>query len=263
MLSIPVEGCVFEGLIGSGSGGVAAGADASGGVPADGVPDGMVPAGGVPGGGVAAASPGPGMRGSGPEAGGPEIREARFGLPPEMLTPVGFVLVFAPPPEPGFAPLAPFDPPATAGFSPGRAAALPFAVGSVAGAPPGTPGRVPSGEMETCAERLPAGTLISGETGAGLAERAIKRRVSDSLPVTVVPRSGGAPASEWRAEFGLGADAEAEGIFTSRGRFVLPATAPFPEPLFLISGGAPASELRAEFALGAAVELVGIFTSGG
>ncbi len=155
-------------------------------------------------------------------------------------------------------------PPVMVVLSPGRELP-PFPVGFAAEAPPGTPGRFPSGEMERFAERLPAGTLTSGETGAGLAERAIKRRVSDSLPVIVVPRSGAAPASasDWRAGFDLGAAAEPEGIFTSRGGRLLPVAAPDSGPLFLISGGAPASEFRAEFNFGAAAELPGILTSGG
>ena len=92
---------------------------------------------------------------------GPEMREELFGLPPVMLTP-GEV---------------PIPPPDVAPFPPGLVA-LPFAPpfpGVPFGEPPGAPGCVPSGEIETREERFPGGICAGGGTGAGIAESAITR----------------------------------------------------------------------------------------
>jgi len=53
---------------------------------------------------------------------------------------------------------------------------------------PGVPGRGPSGEIDTCAERFPAGIAGGGATGAGVAERAIRVSPSPARP----PMSGAA-----------------------------------------------------------------------
>ncbi len=55
-------------------------------------------------------------------------------------------------------------------------------------APPGVPGLGPSGEIETRAERFPAGIAGGGATGAGVAESAM----SVSLPPARRPTSGAA-----------------------------------------------------------------------
>ncbi len=54
--------------------------------------------------------------------------------------------------------------------------------------PPGVPGLGPSGEIETRAERFPAGIVGGGATGAGVAERAIRVSLSPARP----PMSGAA-----------------------------------------------------------------------
>src|SRR3984957_1543320 len=75
--------------------------------------------------------------------------------------------------------------------------------------PPGTPARVPSGEMATRAERFPCGTLTSGAGGPGVAEIAIRRCKLSSPAEAVGPMTGAAPASactlRWAgAEFDMG-----------------------------------------------------------
>src|ERR1700735_150043 len=75
--------------------------------------------------------------------------------------------------------------------------------------PPGTPARVPSGEMATRAERFPCGTLTSGAGGPGVAEIAIRRCKLSSPAEAVGPTTGAAPASTWAlrrsgAEFDIG-----------------------------------------------------------
>ncbi|MGH9705121.1 MAG: hypothetical protein ACRD4K_17225, partial [Candidatus Acidiferrales bacterium] len=230
--SIPVAGCNFDAFIGSGSAGSELEEGAPGGGVAtepDGFPlrDGLDPADGVPvpAGGVTGDSPGAAVRGPALTGGGPESGAALFGFPPEILTPTGLAFPFVPSPDAEFVPLVP-NPPAIVGMSPGRGAVPPFAAGFAAGVPPGTPGLGPWGEIEIGAERFPAGTFTSGETGAGLAESAIRRRVSESFPVTVVPTSGRAPASAECPESCVGTDAEPPGLLMSAGGFALPATVP-------------------------------------
>jgi hypothetical protein len=120
---------------------------------------------------------------------GPETVEDALAFPPLMLTPFGPGVPF-PPPVPRSAPLEPPVPPGEAAFPP----ALPVALALPFEEPPGTPGCVPSGETETLAERLPWGTAMVGGTGAGDAERAIRRREFAS-PFAAWPMSGAGPAS--------------------------------------------------------------------
>ena len=80
------------------------------------------------------------------------------GLPPLMLTVVEFVPAIFPEAEPPWLSAAPPRPP------------LLF---SGKGLPPGTPGCLPSGEMETRAMRFPCGGAL-GATGPDVAESAIR-----------------------------------------------------------------------------------------
>src|ERR1700722_1612199 len=101
--------------------------------------------------------------------------------------------------EPGIA--APFPPevlpapPLLSEFPP----VPPFVAGASL-APPGAPGRVPSGDMATRAERLPCGTLTSGVGAAGAAEIAM-RRWRLASPEDAAPTSGATVSSRllWRS----------------------------------------------------------------
>ena len=101
------------------------------------------------------------------------------GLPPRMLKSIG--------PFAGFA--APVPP---------LLGAPPFALAAPLGAPPGTPGFLPSGERETRAARFPCGGA-TGAGGAGVAESAIKVAEFPFAPTTcVAPTSGAGPAPPFR-----------------------------------------------------------------
>src|SRR5580765_2811274 len=80
-----------------------------------------------------------------------------LGEPPVMLIPAELVPVAPPAPAPPAACSAPL---------------LPFELGFASGEPPGTPGFFPSGEMATCAARLPGGGA-TGAGGPGAADKAI------------------------------------------------------------------------------------------
>src|SRR5580704_3713203 len=60
--------------------------------------------------------------------------------------------------------------------------ALPSASPILDGVPPGAPGLGPSGEIETRAERFPAGNAGEGATGAGVAESAMRVSFSPARP---------------------------------------------------------------------------------
>src|SRR5207245_10960089 len=89
-----------------------------------------------------------------------ELAPIAGGRPPLMLTSMPF---FTLPLPVAFPPLMLAGPPA----------APPFAAGVPFGEPPGTPGCLPSGEMETRAARFPCGGT-TGAGGPGVAERAMK-----------------------------------------------------------------------------------------
>src|SRR5207249_6851390 len=89
----------------------------------------------------------------------PELAPLAGGWPPLMLTSMPF---FTLPLPVAFPPLMLAGPPAAPPFAPG----VPF------GEPPGTPGCLPSGEMETRAARFPCGRT-TGAGGAGDADSAI------------------------------------------------------------------------------------------
>ena len=86
----------------------------------------------------------------------------------------------------GFVPLALPVPPVAVGPPP----RFPVAATGPVAAPPGAPGRGPSGEIVIRAERFPSGTFGGGAGGAGVVESAIKFRVSVSFAAG--PRSGAA-----------------------------------------------------------------------
>src|SRR5580692_13175228 len=70
------------------------------------------------------------------------------------------------------------------------------------GVPLGLPGWGPSGEIETRAERFPAGIVGGGATGAGVAESAIRV----SLPPARLPMSGAATFASVLRGVARGAD---------------------------------------------------------
>src|SRR5579884_3886809 len=87
----------------------------------------------------------------------PETELPGRGLPPLMLKQTE--LFPAPPPVPPLLAVFPSE--------------EPFALSGPAGEPPGTPGVLPSGEMETRAARFPRGGCTTGAGGPGVAERAM------------------------------------------------------------------------------------------
>src|SRR2546429_5220273 len=89
----------------------------------------------------------------------PDIPLFAGGFPPRMLTSTPLFPAFVAPP------LVPAPPTAPA---------------AAFGAPPGTPGLLPSGEIETRAARFPSGG-VTGAGGAGAAERATRDRKSTRL----------------------------------------------------------------------------------
>ncbi len=101
------------------------------------------------------------------------------GDPPLMLTPAEF----APAPVPAPATEAACSPPE-----------LPLALGLASGAPPGTPGFRPSGEIATRAARFPAGET-TGAGGPGVAERAISVCSEPFGDVSCAATSGAGSAS--------------------------------------------------------------------
>ncbi len=104
------------------------------------------------------------------------------GFPPLMLTSNPLSAPSEPLPDP---PLLPGPPPAP-----------PLDLGIPFGAPPGTPGWWPSGEMETRAERFPCGSCAMGTGGAGVAERAMNVAAFPFAALACAsPTSGAGPAS--------------------------------------------------------------------
>src|SRR5580700_909032 len=103
----------------------------------------------------------------------PETLAFGFGLPPLMMMPVALA------------------PPALllAG------SAVPPLEAEGVGAPPGTPGFLPSGEIATRADKFPSGTGTTGAGGAGEAERAISVPVEPAGAFDADGATSGAAAS--------------------------------------------------------------------
>src|SRR5580692_9373456 len=103
----------------------------------------------------------------------PETLAFGFGLPPLMIMPVALA------------------PPALllAG------SAVPPLEAEGVGAPPGTPGFLPSGEIATRADKFPSGTGTTGAGGAGEAERAISVPVEPAGAFDADGATSGAAAS--------------------------------------------------------------------
>src|ERR1700686_4963249 len=95
-----------------------------------------------------------------------------FGLPPLIVMPVAF---FPPPLLPAASVFPPMD-------------------AEDAGAPPGTPGCLPSGEIATRADKFPSGTGTAGAGGAGEAERAIRVPVEPAGAFDAEGETSGAAA---------------------------------------------------------------------
>src|SRR6266852_1887114 len=103
----------------------------------------------------------------------PATLELGFGFPPLIVMPVAF------------------GPPALLL----AASAFPPLEAEDAGAPPGTPGFLPSGEIATRADKFPSGTGTTGEGGAGEAESAISVPVEPAGAFDAEGATSGAAAS--------------------------------------------------------------------